>query len=46
MTDRAAPFRCYECGEPTTWLAPDSRCGDCTRFTPAEIRGDEDRDDG
>ena len=30
---------CYQCDKPTTWLAPDSRCGDCTRYTPEEIRG-------
>ena len=31
---------CYECGKFVNWLAPDSRCGDCTRFTPDEIRGE------
>ncbi len=31
---------CYQCEQPTTWLAPDSRCGKCTRYTPEEIRGE------
>lgn len=31
---------CYQCEKGTNWLAPDSRCGDCTRYTPKEIRGD------
>ena len=30
---------CYECGKPAKWLAPDSRCGDCTRLTADEVRG-------
>ena len=30
---------CYECGRETLWLAPDSRCGNCTRLTPDEVRG-------
>ena len=33
--------QCYQCGAATSWLAPDSRCGGCTRFTPSEVRGDE-----
>jgi len=33
-------LECYECGTITEWLAPDSRCGDCTRYTPEEIRGE------
>ncbi len=33
-------YNCYQCDKPTNWLAPDSRCGDCTRYTPEEIRGD------
>lgn len=28
---------CYQCDRPVTWLAPDSRCGDCTRLTPEEL---------
>jgi hypothetical protein len=28
---------CYQCGDPVMWLAPDSRCGDCTGYTPDEI---------
>jgi hypothetical protein len=30
---------CYQCDKTTEWLAPDSRCGDCTRLTVDEIRG-------
>ena len=30
---------CYQCDKATTWLAPDSRCGDCTRLTPEEVQG-------
>jgi hypothetical protein len=33
-------LHCYQCDVETTWLAPDSRCGSCTRHTPDEIRGD------
>lgn len=35
-----AELSCYECGEPTAWLAPDSRCGRCTRLTPEEVTGE------
>ena len=28
---------CYQCDAPVQWLAPDSRCGDCTRYTPHEL---------
>lgn len=31
---------CYKCDVETTWLAPDGRCGDCTGYTPEEIRGE------
>lgn len=31
---------CYQCGRQTTWLAPDSRCGTCTRLTADEVRGE------
>lgn len=31
---------CYQCGKPSTWLAADSRCPDCTRLTPEEVRGE------
>lgn len=34
-------IRCYQCDEVTTWLAPDSRCKNCTRMTPEEIQGCE-----
>ena len=32
---------CYECECETEWLAPDSRCIDCTRLTPDEVKGDD-----
>ena len=34
-------MRCYQCDEEVNWLAPDARCGNCTRLTPEEIRGEE-----
>ena len=36
---------CYQCGKECGWLAPDSRCADCTRYTPEEIIGNEVYDD-
>jgi len=33
-------MHCYECDRETKWLAPDSRCGDCTRCTPEEVTGE------
>ena len=37
---------CYQCDRETEWLAPDSRCSDCTRFTPEELKGEvEEYDD-
>lgn len=30
---------CYECGKPAKWLAPDSRCGNCTQVTVDEVCG-------
>lgn len=35
MTD----LTCYQCGVRVCWLAPDSRCGHCTRFTSDELIG-------
>ena len=32
---------CYQCDKETIWLAPDSRCGDCTSYIPTEVRGEE-----
>lgn len=29
--------RCYQCDKPVEWLAPDSRCADCTRLVPGEL---------
>jgi hypothetical protein len=37
---------CYVCGVPTMWLAPDSRCGDCTGYTPDEIVNGRELDTG
>lgn len=40
---------CYQCDRETAWLAPDSRCTDCTRMTPEEVRGEyqpEEEDHG
>ncbi len=33
--------KCYQCEKDVHWLASDSRCKDCTRLTPEEVRGDE-----
>jgi hypothetical protein len=32
---------CYQCEKEVNWLAPDGRCGKCTRHTPEEIQGIE-----
>lgn len=34
----AQRLTCYQCDKETTWLAPDSRCGECTHLTAEEIR--------
>jgi hypothetical protein len=31
---------CYQCENEVEWLAPDGRCGNCTGWTPEEIRGE------
>jgi hypothetical protein len=31
---------CYQCGDPVMWLAPDSRCSNCTGYTPEELIGE------
>jgi len=31
---------CYQCDKTCGYLFPDGRCGDCTRYTPEEIKGD------
>lgn len=31
---------CYQCGEPTSYLFDDGRCGGCTRLTPEEVKGE------
>lgn len=36
---------CYQCEKEVYWLAPDSRCGNCTRYTPEQIRGEEPMDE-
>jgi hypothetical protein len=33
--------KCYQCDRATLWLAPDSRCRNCTRLTPEEVKGEE-----
>lgn len=30
-------LRCYQCCKPVAWLAPDSRCANCTRCAPEEL---------
>lgn len=32
---------CYQCEKEANWLAPDGRCGKCTRHTTEEIQGYE-----
>lgn len=32
-------FNCYQCDK-FRYLFADSRCADCTRLTPEEVRGD------
>jgi predicted Zn-ribbon and HTH transcriptional regulator len=34
---RPAPLSCYQCGRPTDWPTPDSRCPACTRYTPEQV---------
>jgi rubrerythrin len=34
------PLSCYQCGRPTDWPTPDSRCPACTRYTPEQVRGE------
>jgi len=31
---------CYQCEQPTAYLFPDSRCSECTRLTPDELKGE------
>ena len=33
---------CYQCEKEVNYLFDDSRCKDCTRLTPDEVRGDFD----
>lgn len=33
-------YICYQCDKHVMWLAPDSRCIRCTKYTPEEIRGE------
>ncbi len=40
-------MKCYRCDKGVSWLAPDSRCKDCTGYTPEEVRGEaEEEADG
>lgn len=36
---------CYQCDEPVAYLFADGRCGNCTRLTPEEVRGEAQFDD-
>lgn len=36
----SSTIRCYQCEQKVNYLFADSRCKDCTRLTPAEVRGD------
>ena len=36
---------CYQCGKQVTYLFDDARCGDCTRLTPEEVRGEDTTED-
>ena len=38
-TDDLPPLRCYGCACRAWWLAPDSRCIECTRYTVEELTG-------
>jgi hypothetical protein len=29
---------CYQCLQPTRWLAPDGRCAECTRCVPEDLQ--------
>ena len=31
---------CYQCEKKVPYLFADSRCKDCTRLTPAEVKGE------
>lgn len=31
---------CYQCEKECDYLLPDSRCGECTRYTPEELIGE------
>lgn len=33
-------FRCYQCDKKVHYLFADSRCKDCTRQTPDEVKGE------
>lgn len=37
--EHAPVLTCYQCDKAVEWLAPDSRCGDCTRMTVEEVSG-------
>lgn len=38
--ERLTPLKfCYQCDAAVVWLAPDGRCGKCTRLTLEEIAG-------
>jgi hypothetical protein len=43
MTTEKQSCTCYQCEKEVKWLAPDSRCKDCTDWTPEEITGEVPR---
>ena len=43
--DDLPPLRCYQCDRRAWWLAPDSRCIECTRCTVEEVTGVADAED-
>lgn len=34
-------MKCYQCEEEVNWLAPDSRCKNCTHLTPEQVMGEQ-----
>ena len=36
---------CYQCEKECNYLFDDSRCWECTRLTPEEVRGEENFED-
>lgn len=36
--------KCYQCEKDVVYLFEDGRCGECTRLTPEEVRGECETD--